>query len=112
MSTEWRPVESTLGTPGSQGGYIARDEEHPAGLRLTLEQEPERSFHALTCSVEGWLVHHRYFNSEEEALAAWEQMRPALEELVRQLPAEGPKPGSAATREAGARLGAFMARFP
>ena len=116
MSEEpgWRPTEggSTLGLVGGEGGTIVRDEEHPAGLRLTLEEDPARSFHALTCGVAGWLVHRRYFSSEAEALAAWDEMRPALVTLVQQLPASGPKGLDAATREAGAKLGAFVARFP
>jgi hypothetical protein len=112
--TEWRPAEagSTLGLMGQEGGTIVRDEEHPAGLRLTLEEDLERSFHALTCSVERWLVHRRYFSTAQEAEAAWAEMQPALVELARQLPPAGPKGMDPATREAGAKLGAFIARFP
>jgi len=116
MSDErgWRPVEEgrTLGLGGTEGGTIVRDEEHPAGLRLTLEEEPARSFYALTCGVSGWLVHSRFFGSEAEAHAAWDEMKPALLDLVAQLPASGARGLDAATREAGARLGAFLARFP
>jgi hypothetical protein len=116
MSDErsWSPAEggSTLGLEGQEGATIVRDEEHPAGLRLTLEEDPSRSFHALTCGVSGWLVHRRYFGSEAEAVAAWEEMKPALVELSRQLPAPGAGGLDPATREAGAKLGAFLARFP
>ena len=111
---EWRPTEggSTLGLMGAEGGTIVRDESHPAGLRLTLEEDPERSFHVLTCGVSGWLVHRRYFTSDAEAAVAWDEMGPALVALARQLPASGPKGLDPATREAGARLGAFLARYP
>ncbi|QRN98098.1 hypothetical protein JRI60_03210 [Archangium violaceum] len=116
MSDEqsWRPAEggSTLGLEGAEGGTIVRDEEHPAGLRLTLEEDLSRSFHALTCGISGWLVHRRYFGSEPEAAAAWDEMKPALVELAMQLPAAGPKGLDPATREAGVKLGAFLARFP
>jgi hypothetical protein len=115
MSDEqWKPTAegSTLGLEGAEGGTIVRDEEHPAGLRLTLEEDPARSFHALTCTVSGWLVHRRYFSSEAEAQAAWGEMRPALVALAAQLPAAGPKGLDPTTREAGAKLGAFLARFP
>ncbi len=110
----WSPAEGgrTLGLEGAEGGLIVRDEVHPAGLRLTLEEDTSRSFHALTCGVSGWLVHRRYFDSEALALAAWEEMKPALVALGAQLPASGPKGLSQATREAGAKLGAFLARFP
>ncbi|HYO53341.1 hypothetical protein [Archangium sp.] len=116
MSDEqsWRPVEEgrTLGLGGAEGGILVRDEEHPAGLRITLEEDPERSFYALTCGISGWLVHTRFFGSEVEAHAAWDEMKPALVELVMQLPAAGAKGLAPATREAGAKLGAFLARFP
>ena len=117
MSEEsgWRPFEggSTLGLMGQEGGTITRDEEHPSGLRLTLEEDPARSFHALISGVSGWLVHPRYFSSEAEAEAAWSEMRPALEALRRELPASGPRGVDSATlREAGAKLGLFLARYP
>ncbi|HEX8823964.1 MAG TPA: hypothetical protein VF794_28860 [Archangium sp.] len=116
MSDEqtWSAAEggSTLGMGGAEGGTIVRDEQHPAGLRLTLEEDPARSFHALTCSVAGWLVHRRYFDDEAKAQAAWDEMKPALVELSTQLPASGAKGMDAATRAAGAKLGAFLARFP
>lgn len=110
----WKPMAegSTLGLEGAEGGTIVRDEEHPAGLRLTLEEDPARSFHALTCTVSAWLVHRRYFSTDAEAQAAWDEMQPALVELAGQLPAAGPKGLDPATREAGAKLGAFLARFP
>jgi hypothetical protein len=114
MSDEWRPAEEgrTLGLTGSEGGVIVRDEVHPAGLRMTLEEDARRSFHVLTCGVERWLVHPRYFGSRDEALAAWAEMRPALEELARQLPATGPRSAlDPETREAGAKLARFVARF-
>ncbi|ATB29424.1 hypothetical protein [Melittangium boletus] len=111
---DWSPTEGghTLGLLGAEGGTIVRDEVHPAGLRLTLEEDLSRSFHALTCGVSGWLVHRRFFTSEAEAEAAWAEMRPALVELALQLPPSGPKGLDPATREAGAKLGAFLARFP
>lgn len=117
MSEEsgWSPYEggSTLGLMGQEGGTITRDEAHPSGLRLTLEEDAARSFHVLTCGVSGWLVHPRYFSSEAEAEAAWREMRPALEALRRELPAAGPRGVDlATTREAGAKLGVFLARYP
>jgi len=116
MSDEqsWRLVEEgrTLGLGGTEGGIVVRDEEHPAGLRLTLEEDPARSFYSVTCGVVGWLVHSRFFDNEAAAHAAWDEMKPALLELVVQLPTGGAKPLEPATRAAGAKLGAFMARFP
>jgi hypothetical protein len=116
MSDEqtWSAAEggSTLGLGGAEGGTIVRDEQHPAGLRLTLEEDPARSFYALTCGISGWLLHARFFDDEAKAQAAWDEMKPALEELATQLPTSGAKAMDEATRAAGAKLGAFVARFP
>ena len=116
MSEEqsWRWVEEgrTRGLDGTEGGTIVRDEEHPAGLRLTLEEDVERSFHAVTCGIAGWLVHARHFGSAAEAEAAWDEMKPALVQLSMQLPATRGHGLDPATREAGVKLGAFLARYP
>ncbi|WP_434384623.1 hypothetical protein [Melittangium boletus] len=111
---EWSLTEGghTLGRMGAEGGTVVRDESHPCGARLILEEDLSRAFHALTCGVTGWLLHRRFFSTEAEAEAAWAEMRPALVELARELPESGPRPGAPATREAGARLGVFLARFP
>ncbi|MBJ6765612.1 hypothetical protein JGU66_33075 [Myxococcaceae bacterium JPH2] len=110
--TAWRPFEdgSTLGGPGSQGGDITRDEEVPGRLRLTYESDASRDFHAVSCLVTGWLLHHRFFDSEEKALAAFEEMKPALVELQSQLHPGGPRT-SAEGRAAGPLLARFQVRF-
>ncbi|KFE70223.1 hypothetical protein [Hyalangium minutum] len=110
----WQPYEggSTLGMQGSQGGTITWDEAYAEQLRLTLEQDESRSFHAITCGVSGWMVHTRFFGSATEAIAAFEEMRPALVELLSKLPPSEPKPPREALREGGALLSGFIARFP
>ncbi len=111
--TEWQPAYggSTLGTPGSQGGTIVRDEAWAEHCQLTQEQDASRDFHALTCSVSGWLLHSRFFSTAAEADAAFEEMKPALVELVSRLPPEGPRTPDLA-RKGGPLLAAFMGRFP
>ncbi|QSQ15512.1 hypothetical protein [Myxococcus landrumensis] len=101
---------STLGWMGSQGGTIARDEDFAGQLRLTYEVDESRSFHAVSCSVTGWLLHHRFFDQAEQALAAFEAMKPALEELRAQLREGGPTSAEEA-RRGGPLLAAFLARF-
>ncbi|QSQ26292.1 hypothetical protein JY651_15750 [Pyxidicoccus parkwayensis] len=112
MSTDWKPYEdgSSLGWMGSQGGTIARDEDLAGQVRLTYELDDSRSFHAITCSVTGWLLHHRFFDNAEAAAAAFDAMKPALEELQSQLTEGGPK-SPAEARAGGPLLAAFMARF-
>ncbi|WP_224363025.1 hypothetical protein [Hyalangium versicolor] len=109
----WKPYEagSTLGLSGSQGGTITWDEQYAGQVRLTLEQDESRSFHAITCGVSGWLLHSRFFGSAPEAFAAFEELRPALVELWAQLPKGGPGSPTEA-RAGGPLLAAFLARFP
>ncbi|AGC45548.1 hypothetical protein MYSTI_04250 [Myxococcus stipitatus DSM 14675] len=101
---------STLGGMGSQGGVIARDEDFAGHLRLTYEVDASRSFHAVSCSVTGWLLHHRFFDQEAQALAEFEAMKPALEALRAQLREGGPASTEEA-RRGGPLLAAFLARF-
>ncbi|MDC0706885.1 hypothetical protein POL68_00200 [Stigmatella sp. ncwal1] len=100
-----------MGLPGAQGGLITRDEAYAGRVRLTLEQDEDRSFYALTCGIPEWLSHSRFFGSADEATAAFEAMRPALVELWSRLPAGGPRSSPDAARLAGPLLAAFVARF-
>lgn len=112
MTPDWKPFEdgSSLGWMGSQGGTIARDEELAGQVRLTYEVDESRSFHAITCSVAGWLLHHRFFDNAEAATAAFEAMKPALEDLRTRLTEGGPK-SPAEARAGGPLLAAFIARY-
>lgn len=114
MSQEpgWRPFEDggTLGGMGTQGGTIVRDEDLAGQLRLTHEADDARSFHAVTCSVTGWLLHHRFFDNAADATAAFDAMKPALEELRARLHEGGPR-SPAEAREGGPLLAAFLGRF-
>ena len=59
---EWITYEDgkTIGSTGSEGGVILRDEECPDGARITLEEETHMGVpFAITCGVYGWLVHTR-----------------------------------------------------
>ncbi|GEN12580.1 hypothetical protein SAMN05443572_103486 [Myxococcus fulvus] len=110
---EWTPYEAgaSLGWAGSQGGTIARDEELAGQLRLTYELDDSRAFHAVTCAVSGWLLHHRFFDNAEAASEAYDAMKPALEELRTRLREGGPGSPEEA-RRGGPLLAAFLARFP
>lgn len=111
--TDWAQAfgGTTVGLPGTQGGTIARDEVSPSGARLTLEVTSGPV--AVTCGVEGWLLHVRLFGGEEEAQAAFEEMKPALAELAESLPASGPRSLDAASlKEAHQRMLRFTSRFP
>lgn len=109
--TDWVPFENgtTAGATGSEGGTIVRDELHPDGARITLERTTARF--AITCGVYGWMVHTRFFASESEAVAAYEEMKAALAEILARLPGEGEDAERAGADAAGI-VDDFIARFP
>jgi hypothetical protein len=111
----WAPYLEgrTLGHAGAEGGSLIRDEVAAGDrLRLTLEEDLGRAFWAVTCVVEGWMVHARHFGSAAEANAALEAMRAPLLALLAALPPKPERPPGPAARAAGALLADFRARFP
>lgn len=109
MTTPWLPFEdgTTIGATGSEDGVILRDEMHPDGARITLERTSTRF--AITCGVYGWMVHTRFFAIESEAIAAYEEMKPALVEILVRLPGEDVE---VAIDEVAILLDDFTTRFP
>lgn len=77
---------ATLGKKGTEGGTIIRDEEHPAGGRITLERDCLRVPYAITCGIYGWMVHTRFIADEPLAIHEYERMKPALAEILSQIP--------------------------
>lgn len=109
--TDWIAFESgtTIGAAGPEGGTILRDELHPEGSRITLERTGSRL--AITCGVYGWMVHTRFFADESEAVAAYEEMKPALADVLARLPGGG-QDVEAPVPEVAEVLNDFVARFP
>ena len=84
-STDWIAAEggATIGHTGPEGGEIERDEEHPDGARITLEQDTLLGVpFAITCAVYGWLVQTRFFADEPTAVQQFGAMKPALAEIA------------------------------
>ncbi|MCY1032757.1 hypothetical protein OV207_14905 [Corallococcus sp. BB11-1] len=108
----WTDYEAgaTLGGEGSQGGLVVRDEGFRGNLRLTYEADEARSFHSITCGIAGWLRHPRFFDNAGDAARAFEEMKPALEELGARLTEGGPR-STADGQAAGPLLAAFVVRF-
>lgn len=81
---EWSPVDdgATIGTAGSEGGAIVRDDEHPLGSRITLERCGGSPPFAVTCGIYGSMVHTAFATTEAEASAMYEAMRDRLSELL------------------------------
>lgn len=79
----WEPYQNgtTLNTTGSEGGCILRDDEHPAGARITLEQGGFTPF-GITCGIYGSFVHTAFAGTEDEATAKYQAMKVRLEWLL------------------------------
>lgn len=82
--SSWHSFETgaTLGRPGSEQGTIVRDEEHSLGARITLKRATQTAPFAITCGIYSWMLHTRFFSSEEEAEAQYEQMKGVLSALL------------------------------
>lgn len=81
---EWIPCDDgrTIGTQGSEGGVILRDEEHPLGSRITLEQGGGNAPFAVTCGIYGAMCHTAFAGTEAEASSMYERMRERLSDLL------------------------------
>jgi hypothetical protein len=75
----------SIGTRGSENGTILLDEEHDLGARITLERGGHCPY-SITCGVYGTMVHTRFFDSEEQARAQCEAMKPGLVAILEALP--------------------------
>lgn len=72
----------TIGLAGSESGIIIRDEEHSDGVRITIERGGGIAPYSITCGIYGWMVHTRFFGSEEEAQIEFIKMRTELEKII------------------------------
>jgi hypothetical protein len=93
----------TIGTPGSESGIITRDEEHAAGARITLECDAPSAPFAITCGIYGCMVHTRFFGHEAEATRAFEDMKQALDRIMR---------CEAEIGEVSNKIAEFIAQYP
>ena len=108
----WGPFDkgSTIGTGGSEGGIIIRDEEHPLGSRITLERGATFSPYSVTCGIYGWFFHTRFLGSEAEAdLPA---MRDGLAAILHVIPNTDDPESDAKMAAVGDAIGSFVDRFP
>src|SRR3954451_12250772 len=110
----WQPFGggSSIGRSGSEEGTITRDEAHPLGARITLEREPAFVPFAVTCSIYGWMAHTRYFATEPEAQAAFNEMKPELAKILDLIPSDDDPEVQAAFPEVTRALEEFVKRFP
>ncbi len=84
MSYFWRTFEdgTTIGTIGSEGGKILKDEENTFGARLTLEDKGDVAPASITIGVYGIMFHTYYFDTIEEGLLSINQFKTRIEKLI------------------------------
>ena len=109
----WQPFHggSSIGQEGTEMGVIVRDDWYAGTARLTLEDEPRIVPFAITCTVYGWMSHTRFFGTMEEADRAFDEMKPALENIVSLIP-DDEDADDAKIEKLRAALQDFVARFP
>ncbi len=112
-ATNWTDYDEgySIGTSGEGGGAIVRDEEHKSGARLTLEEESSLAEFAINCAVYGWLFHTRLFNDENEANAAFDEMKAELDEILEAMPPDE-NADEAEQEDFAEALAEYTERFP
>ncbi len=110
----WYPFEGgrTVGQRGPENGVILQDEEHANGARITLECGCSAAPFAITCSIYGWMVHTRYFPTEESAQQAFKEMKFELANILRLIPNENDPEAETKLQVVGKMLLDFIERFP
>jgi hypothetical protein len=110
----WDTIENgaTIGTQGSEGGVIERDEEHTDGARITVERGGGIAPYSVTCGVYGWMFHTRFFGSRDEANRECDEMRAALGDILLRIPLRSdPEADEKCARVVDA-IQEFVVRFP
>jgi hypothetical protein len=79
---------ASIGQRGSENGVILRDDEHPFGARITLEEDGSNAPFAITCGIYGWMFHTRFLGTQQEAEAEYEQMKDAFHAILNLIPLE------------------------
>jgi hypothetical protein len=110
----WQPFDDgrTIGTPGSESGTILCDDEHADGARITLERNGSVAPFAITCGIYGWMMHTRFFGEEAQARQAYDDMKQALDDIIRSIPLESDRERDTGMKDTARRIAEFVARFP
>lgn len=70
----------SIGKVSREGGVILRDEAHKRGARITLKRGSGHI--AVSCYIQGWMDHTRFFNSVPEAQREFVLMRSSIESIL------------------------------
>ena len=84
----------------------------PLGARITLERDGHIAPFAITCGISGWLLHTRFFGSQQDAEQDYLLMRAALDVILhRALAGEDENTDESMAQMADA-IAAFVEQYP
>jgi hypothetical protein len=107
--TNWYDYDEgySIGTSGTDGGIIVRDEEYNFAARMTIEEEGSFAPYSITCTIYGLMAHTRFFSDEAEADEEFDRMKDDLEKILSLVPADGDT-----LDEISDEISKFVERFP
>lgn len=84
MSYYWKTFDdgNFIGTIGSEGGKIIKDEENTFGARITLEDEGSVAPSSISLGVYGLMFHTDFFESVENGKHCFELFKRRIEKLI------------------------------
>jgi hypothetical protein len=71
---------NTIGTKTPLGDEILMDEIHTDGARLTIKRNSK--YISVSCNINKWINHTRFFNTVRDAKREYIAMKPALVEIT------------------------------
>jgi hypothetical protein len=109
---DWTSLLTDPPERGTEGGVIVLDHEHGLGARITLEQFDGGAGGAITCGVYGWMVHTRFFDSEAEALQAFDAMKIDLDAILQRIPLKTDPDLDNRMTATSEEMSAFVGKYP
>ena len=111
--TNWYDYDEgySIGTSGTDGGIIVRDEKHSFGARMTLEEDGSFAPFSITCTIYDWMSHTRFFSAEAEANQEFDQMKIELEKILSLVPTDE-NADEDTLDEIADEISEFVERFP
>lgn len=95
----------SIGTVSSEDGVILRDDEHPAGARITLKRG--NKYVLVSCSLYGKMDHTRFFVTVSEAQREYNAMKSAINDVINAIELAGSK-----ELKVWEAISEFVRRFP
>lgn len=84
MRESWTKFQDgkSIGQPGTEGGKILKDEEHPLGARVTLEDKNEVAPFAITLGIYGLMFHTEFFSTADHAHKCFDLYKEKIEQVL------------------------------